>query len=694
MDIKNTKRPSLHVSRHAIRGIVAGTVLSLGLFVLTTNISSHKENLSPKSLPPIYYTPPRTDAGHRKIDIFYEVHARKLDQNGLSYGTSEGYFGYCPPLEGVQVWLLASEGAHSVSKLLGTTDAKGIFRQSFNLPVHCKNITVLLYKKGYDLPSNSSTSGRRMPARPWGNIGGSLNYDIVTSDNKYQVILGKIHPDNAANNATDVYGLPKSQMKFTDQFGKLIPELTIYPSVFNNVKLNINDNKNLFDSIPELVQTTDKNGYLKDKHINNFGVKDPYISPFTTNFPYNWQKDKSGYTTYEYRLQRAGTLSGRVLDAQGRPQQNVWVYAYSQTGKNASQSGMPQGETAKTDANGVYHISHLPKDTYTVILDSDSLPNTLRESGRPAWTARALQNIAVQESSETNVPNMQLERGVVVRGTIKRDDGRPIAQYPVAIISPACPSATPATQSTETDTRGNYEFRVPHGSVTVQLNRLDNREMQYAGWTPKGCLYPEYNKSSYINTSNTTSVDFVFPWDGIVEGRVIDKLGKPSPEARILAQSDVASLHHMGTTDNTGACEFSVNDAAPRSFANDSLLLYAESKNNISLPIAKKLNDNRPVTFRLDHQYASIKGQLFKKEGTPAANTYIDLHEFRGGMPITYEVKTDAKGFFRFSKLFPKVGFALSLWTTSHEPKSKNIVLKPLASGETRDLGKMWISAF
>lgn len=179
----------------------------------------------------------------------------------------------------------------------------------------------------------------------------------------------------------------------------------------------------------------------------------------------DWADERIRVTTEndlgQTRLLRAATVSGRVIDSRtGTPLSAVSVEAIA-TRTDFLQSS---GADAKTDAQGNYVISGLRHGEYTiqVLQEHDSV------LAAPAYGTVTL------KSGELFVADFPLTVGKRLTGRVlDSTSGEPIPNCKVTCTGPSAPARA---LNTETNERGEFEFRVSPG-----INTVDAREGRIFG---------------------------------------------------------------------------------------------------------------------------------------------------------------------------------------------------------------------
>jgi len=211
----------------------------------------------------------------------------------------------------------------------------------------------------------------------------------------------------------------------------------------------------------------------------------------------------NGPTARDFMLVRGVLVSGTVFDDFGVPLQedtDVRVQLAQDSPFFAPDRVTADGDT------GTYAIGPLPLDVVTFLLEPPG------DSGFPAqrFSRRIL-------GPATQVEDFTLQRGYVLSGTIRRDDGAtPEGNVEVELV-PTNGALTP--DDDETDGNGRYEISLFPGTYEMHLTpRPDNLQL------------PEIRS---ITISGPTVLDVTLQRGAMVQGTVRDPSGTPAQDIRV-----------------------------------------------------------------------------------------------------------------------------------------------------------------
>lgn len=161
------------------------------------------------------------------------------------------------------------------------------------------------------------------------------------------------------------------------------------------------------------------------------------------------------------------TLVGRVLDTSGQPLAWVSVKVVSESltpGKNPfaqirERAYHPSTKvTVRTDENGHFLAKGLSEGTFVA---TASLSGYASGSSSPSLVSRG---------AETRIPPIELKRGAVVKGVVRRPDGLPDAEATVGLRS--VPEGPVFSVNALTNEHGSYEIRdLAPGTYEIFLAR-------------------------------------------------------------------------------------------------------------------------------------------------------------------------------------------------------------------------------
>ncbi|WP_315095701.1 carboxypeptidase regulatory-like domain-containing protein [uncultured Cellulomonas sp.] len=228
----------------------------------------------------------------------------------------------------------------------------------------------------------------------------------------------------------------------------------------------------------------------------------------------------------DVRLERGVTLSGRVLGPDGSPVAGANVAPISDGGLLLS---------ATTALDGTYTLRGLRPGAYPLYvsapLTGDLLSGYYPDGGVPTTP----QKLTLTTEPVQQAPDIRLQRGATVSGTITRSDGTPVrnAGVWVELVSPTGYGA-----SGSTDELGNYRVTgVRGGDVTVQASATDGEEWgaDYSGVStyyapPTGT--PRRSQATVLHPTaggSLSDIDIALPPRGSATADVTMSLSPTSP---------------------------------------------------------------------------------------------------------------------------------------------------------------------
>jgi hypothetical protein len=160
-----------------------------------------------------------------------------------------------------------------------------------------------------------------------------------------------------------------------------------------------------------------------------------------------------------------GTLSGSVVDQNGKPVSNTQVYIYQRDWSNTDGLGTPDWKdlvgTTLSSRNGQYKIS-LPAGEYRVLFVPADLNKYSMEAYPNAPIPRLGDSVTIQYGRTTSNISVKLDPSGKIGGYIYDTDpdriGEPMANVPIGLYHQEL-SYLNGIQFTSTDANGYYEFK-------------------------------------------------------------------------------------------------------------------------------------------------------------------------------------------------------------------------------------------
>lgn len=330
----------------------------------------------------------------------------------------------------------------------------------------------------------------------------------------------------------------------------------------------------------------------------------------------------SAKTTHKpITLLRSGVIEGIVKGIDGKPAAGISVGAQS--------TSMGGWGNATTDSLGRFHIEQLLPGHYLIALGI----NNDKDFGATGRSVEA----SVLSGKTTGGVTIQLERGVVIEGTVLDSDQKPVSKVDVGIYGPAHPQEGGWVQSARTDANGKYHARVPAGKQYVYL--MTGSESQHG-------------KNVEVNGTETRIVDFSMSKASAPNqflGVVLGVDGKPAPNAEVdLSNVGEPGMAHAVLADEKG--EFSI------SLSGESASLVARAFIGADCTVqAVSLVSGTPARLQLvQNQRSVLTGVVQDEKGHVLSGADVQLFLESGGYSSSASVVvTDAKGTYTFENLYP-----------------------------------------
>ncbi len=153
----------------------------------------------------------------------------------------------------------------------------------------------------------------------------------------------------------------------------------------------------------------------------------------------------------------SGSISGRVVDADGAPIAGVCVNVES-------------GPGAQTDGDGLYSITEIDTGSYKVTYrDCNATQHFVSQWYLGHADSGAADPVSVTDGADTPLQDLTLATGVVVQGTVTDTNGQSLSGINVN-INATTGNGSPAT-GTQTDANGQYSSEpLPPGSYRVRFS--------------------------------------------------------------------------------------------------------------------------------------------------------------------------------------------------------------------------------
>jgi protocatechuate 3,4-dioxygenase beta subunit len=336
-------------------------------------------------------------------------------------------------------------------------------------------------------------------------------------------------------------------------------------------------------------------------------------------------------------LRPPGVVTGRVLDAEGNPAPGVRVRTHDRR--------IPD---TVTDTRGEFRFERLAAKPYFL---HGELPGA-----SPELVSRTLE-VTPREGAEVRVPDLRLERGGVVTGTVLDDQGQPLAGVALEVVaagtlSEEVPLATRHRPRAQTAPDGTYHLRLPLGRwLLVPALYLGLGGADFVDFSP------DYRELS-VTADQTPGADFTLHRGDLLRGKVLDNWGRPAAGVEVQATSVGFGGHYAAAiTDAEGRFTgllFPRRDVVRVTVHSRDRLYGAE----IRVVIAR---GGSLVIARLK-RLIPVTGVVTDGNGTPIADAVVDLFGLTRGERETLDrlnrTFTDARGRFALG-LFPADRYAV-----------------------------------
>ncbi|WP_309714489.1 M56 family metallopeptidase [Armatimonas sp.] len=362
------------------------------------------------------------------------------------------------------------------------------------------------------------------------------------------------------------------------------------------------------------------------------------------------------------------TISGQIRLANGRPAGNlrVWCNLLDEQGGFSD-----WGKSVSTRDSGVYSLDLLPAGTYRVCVETAGKDYTTRY--KPVVTVK-------EGATKTNV-DFDLQVGVVVEGTVRDLQGKPLPGVWVG-GGPASGGRRDYTTYNVTDANGHYRIRVPTPDALIQL-----RSNPATGTL----LDPEAQAQIVFTPRTSPTHDFQ------VAGRARQPLSAflRTPEGTPIANAEIVTRLQRSKTDDRGY--FQVKAHWGESEAPEEILVRQKGyTGKAQLTVGQE----QVVSVMLQEtQPAVITGQIVDEQGRPLESLSLAATRLSVGLLSPIGIyRRELSGNFEIT-LPSDSEYLLFLNGTSsargsleyyHSPVSYgSLNLTQLRSGERRNLGRI-----
>jgi protocatechuate 3,4-dioxygenase beta subunit len=338
-------------------------------------------------------------------------------------------------------------------------------------------------------------------------------------------------------------------------------------------------------------------------------------------------------------LLKGASISGRVVDASGKPIAGVFVYGLS-SGFIAS---------VQSEADGTYKIVDLPGGSYTLSFSSPGFDTQYFGGTSSAGLARV---VKVALGSAVTGKNVTLFRSASISGRVVDAAGNPIEGVFVSASPYPCCSDGLSFAYTEED--GTYQLGgLLAGSYALYFSKSQSSFLsQYLGGTPTllGATVLTVGSGSKLTVGTTTLVT-----SASISGRVVDSAGNPIEGASVTARGSGQSFIHAASTAEDGS--YTIDGLAAGSYtlefskSGSSFLtqyLGGTSSSQGATVLTVALGDSLTHKDMTLPSAASISGRVVDAAGNPIDGVSVNASSTSSGSGNT---RTSADGTYTISGL-------------------------------------------
>lgn len=280
-------------------------------------------------------------------------------------------------------------------------------------------------------------------------------------------------------------------------------------------------------------------------------------------------------------------------------------------------------ERSTTDERGRYRIDNLPVGRYTV---RAIIPDNAE------WTAAVRPNVILRPDQIAQA-NLTLIEGLSVRGrVVEAGTDTPIAG--AALLAIGRDQLLKDTSRAD----GAFRLRCPPGVYRVRVSSV-----------PEGYVRPDLRVSQTVRLregADSTALKFVVAKGVIVEGRVVDRQGKPVTGIRVGTRA-LMPTPSLATAHTNGEGAFRLTGIMPDA----RLALRArdtETKRGGSTMVQTEGTDLNGVVLRL-HPLAKVTGRVVDSSQAPVSGVEVMLYETCGKTSQRVQtIRSEVDGSFEF----------------------------------------------
>jgi protocatechuate 3,4-dioxygenase beta subunit len=338
-----------------------------------------------------------------------------------------------------------------------------------------------------------------------------------------------------------------------------------------------------------------------------------------------------GAQDYHLQLPQAATVTGKVVDGEGKPITGAQVFVEYAVGGTTSPTGVPDlfGYFAfeplkdlfstKTDANGAYSIAGLPAGTAATVVLTD--PNYVNAN-------------AVSAQGGNTVPAIVAVPGTSISGKVSRPDGKPCPSLQIQFMPTDMKNGFHgAVTGVHTDATGHYTIpSLMPGSYYIDVQQTGVESAP--DWAPP----PPVTVDAEVGKPGIAP-DLILTNGSLVTGEIDDdQTHAPVPGVRVDISDEPVQGHLSRTstalTDSHG--QYSLRgwsgdiqlriSAAPNGYAIDQ---FAPA-HDIVVVAGQPLNVD-PITIKLG---LTASGKVVRKDGKSPANISVSSIRHSGNQAM------------------------------------------------------------
>lgn len=219
------------------------------------------------------------------------------------------------------------------------------------------------------------------------------------------------------------------------------------------------------------------------------------------------------------------------------------------------------GVPVVTNAKGEYAAAGLPSGRYAVILDERLFPRLRNPMSARMYAEGQEPNVADLRTTREDIVDFDLHAAAMIRGRVVDAEGKPVSRARVHLVLADRPVLDFMTEVAVPRTMpdGRYAFPAP--------DWLENQQVTVAV-TP--LLHSTIRSKPFVLGREDRTVDVVLPKLETVRIRVLDRAGKPVPEARVAFASTTDTASFESTT---ALVDFGPIETMPRANAEGELVV-------------------------------------------------------------------------------------------------------------------------